>query len=186
MDALARDLAALLFFQLGELGEHLGLHARGLVEVVLDLDDHGAVALVLLHLFCLKLLVDVVKDGGHHFGVAGLLLVGVVDDGGARGWLVVLGVERGGRLHDGAESHLGRVAGLGLGGMGLEGGDQVRDALDEGVVDDSLVLVRLDLGLALLSLLVDLLLLCADKRLFVDIGVDFNVGVITELQRVLL
>jgi len=70
--------------------------------------------------------------------------------------------------------------------MGLEGGDQVRDALDEGVVDDSLVLVRLDLGLALLSLLVDLLLLCADKRLFVDIGVDFNVGVITELQRVLL
>lgn len=70
--------------------------------------------------------------------------------------------------------------------MGLEGGDQVRDALDEGVVDDSLVLVRLDLGLALLALLMDLLLLRADERLFVDIGVDFNVGVVAELQRVLL
>lgn len=70
--------------------------------------------------------------------------------------------------------------------MGLEGGDQVRDALDEGVVDDSLVLVRLDLGLALLALLMDLLLLRSDERLFVDIGVDFNIGVVAELQRVLL
>ena len=69
--------------------------------------------------------------------------------------------------------------------MGLERRDQVRDALDEGIVDDSLVLVRLDLGLALLALLVNLLLLRPDEGLFVDIGVNFNIGVIAELQRVL-
>ena len=69
--------------------------------------------------------------------------------------------------------------------MGLQRRDQVRDALDEGIVDDSLVLVRLDLGLAPLTLLVNLLLLRPDEGLFVDIGVNFDVGIIAELQRVL-
>jgi hypothetical protein len=39
--------------------------------------------------------------------------------------------------------------------------------------------------LALLALLVDLVLLRADEGSLVDVGVDFDVGVIAELQRIL-
>ena len=40
--------------------------------------------------------------------------------------------------------------------------------------------------LALRALLVDLVLLGSDEGSLVDIGVNFNVGVVAELQRVLL
>lgn len=38
---------------------------------------------------------------------------------------------------------------------------------------------------SLRSFLVDLVLLCTDKRPLVDVGVDFNIGVIAELQSIL-
>lgn len=69
--------------------------------------------------------------------------------------------------------------------MALEGVQQGRYALHEAIVDQALVLVDLDVELALLALLVNLILLGPDEGLFVDIGVDFDVGVIAELKRVL-
>lgn len=69
--------------------------------------------------------------------------------------------------------------------MRPERGQQRRNARQEAIVDDSLVLVRLDLELAVLALLVDLALLGADKGPLVDIGVNLNVRVVAELQRVL-
>ena len=39
--------------------------------------------------------------------------------------------------------------------------------------------------LALLTLLVDLALLCADERAFVDVGVDLDVGIIADFESVL-
>lgn len=79
----------------------------------------------------------------------------------ARGRLVVFGLAGG--LHDGLEGDLAGVSGLGLGGMGLKGVQEVGDALHQAIVDDALVLERLDLVLALQSLLVNLVLLCADE-----------------------
>jgi hypothetical protein len=69
--------------------------------------------------------------------------------------------------------------------MGLERLQEAADALGEAIVDLSFVLERLDLVPPLLALLVDLVLLGADKGPLVDIGVDFNVGVIAELEIVL-
>lgn len=70
--------------------------------------------------------------------------------------------------------------------MGLEGRKQARDARDEPIIDDALVLVLLDMELALLALLVDLVLLCADEGALVDVGVHFDVGVVRELEGVLI
>ncbi len=47
------------------------------------------------------------------------------------------------------------------------------------------MLVRLDLELSLLALHVNLVLLGSDEGSFVDVGMDFNIGVIAEFQRVL-
>lgn len=57
--------------------------------------------------------------------------------------------------------------------------------MNQGVVDLSLVFKGHDLVLALLSLHVDLVLLCPDEGPLVHVGVDFNVGVIAQLQSVL-
>ena len=69
--------------------------------------------------------------------------------------------------------------------VGSEGGEEGRDALQQAVVDDALVLEGFDVLFALLALLVDLVLLCADKGAFVDVGMDLDIGVIAELQVVL-
>ncbi|GJC91136.1 hypothetical protein ColLi_13974 [Colletotrichum liriopes] len=69
--------------------------------------------------------------------------------------------------------------------MGLEGVEQLGYALHQAIVDDALVLERLDLVLALKALLVDLVLLCSDEGPLIDVGVDFDVRVVAELQRVL-
>jgi hypothetical protein len=69
--------------------------------------------------------------------------------------------------------------------VGLERGQKRRDPFDQGVVDDSLVLKSLDIMLALLSLLVDLVLLGTDKGALVDIWVNLNIGIVAELQRIL-
>ncbi|GKT88388.1 hypothetical protein Ct61P_06238 [Colletotrichum tofieldiae] len=69
--------------------------------------------------------------------------------------------------------------------MGLEGVEQLGYALHQAIVDDALVLERLDLVLALKALLVDLVLLRSDEGSLIDVGVDFDVRVVAELQRVL-
>jgi len=69
--------------------------------------------------------------------------------------------------------------------MSLEGGKKGRDPLDQGIIDDSFVLVGLDLELALLALRMNLVLLGADEGSLVDIWMDLNIRVIAELQRIL-
>ena len=55
---------------------------------------------------------------------------------------------------------------------------EAADALGEAVIDLPFVLERLDLVPPLLAFLVDLVLFGTDKGPFVDVGVDFNIGVI--------
>jgi hypothetical protein len=69
--------------------------------------------------------------------------------------------------------------------MRPEGSQELRDALQEAVIDDALVLERLDFMFPLLTFLVNLVLLGSDEGSLVDVGVDLNVGVIAELQGVL-
>jgi hypothetical protein len=69
--------------------------------------------------------------------------------------------------------------------MGFQGVEEARDALDQRVVDDALVLEGLDLVLALLALGMDLVLLGADEGPLVDIGMDLDVRVIAELESIL-
>jgi hypothetical protein len=69
--------------------------------------------------------------------------------------------------------------------MCFEGGEKGGDALDQGVVDDALVLEGLDLVPALLAFGVNLVLLGADEGPLVDIGMDLDVRVVAELERVL-
>lgn len=70
--------------------------------------------------------------------------------------------------------------------LGLHGGDEQREALDESVVDDALVLVCLDLEFSLLSLHVHLALFGPDEGSFVDIGMDLDIRIVAEFQRILL
>ena len=69
--------------------------------------------------------------------------------------------------------------------MRLECCKQTVDAVEEAIVDDSLIFVCCDLVLTVLTLLVDLVLLCADERALVDVWMDFNVGVVAELESIL-
>lgn len=69
--------------------------------------------------------------------------------------------------------------------MGFQRRQQGGDPLDQGVIDDALILERLDLVLTLLPLEVDLVLFRADERALVDVGVDFDVGVVAQLEGVL-
>lgn len=69
--------------------------------------------------------------------------------------------------------------------MGLEGVQEGGDALDQGVVDLPLVLERRDLETPVVALLVDLRLLGSYEGALVDIGVDFDIRVIAQLQSVL-
>jgi hypothetical protein len=68
---------------------------------------------------------------------------------------------------------------------GLQRVEQVVYALDQTIVDNLLILEGLDLVFAIDTLLVDLVLLCADERTLVDIGVDFDIGIVRQLESVL-
>lgn len=70
--------------------------------------------------------------------------------------------------------------------MRLEGVDEARDALDERVVDLALVLELDDLLAAVVALLVNLCLLGADEGALVDVGMDFNIGIVRQLESVLV
>jgi hypothetical protein len=63
--------------------------------------------------------------------------------------------------------------------------EQAVDALGEAIVDDALILERLDLVAAVVALLMYLCLFRANEGLLVDVGVNFNVAVVRELQVVL-
>jgi hypothetical protein len=67
----------------------------------------------------------------------------------------------------------------------LERGEEAVDALGEAIVDDALVLERFDLVAAVIALLVYLRLFRANEGLLVDVGVNFNVTVVRELQIIL-
>jgi hypothetical protein len=68
---------------------------------------------------------------------------------------------------------------------GLQRVEQVVYALDQAIVDDLFILEGLDLVFAIDTLLVDLILLCADERTLVDIGVDLDIGIVRQLESVL-
>jgi hypothetical protein len=59
--------------------------------------------------------------------------------------------------------------------VGFQCNEQRRDALQETIVNDTLILVGFDFVFALVSLLVDLILLSSNKGSLVDIGVDFDI-----------
>ena len=69
--------------------------------------------------------------------------------------------------------------------MRLQCSEESINALEEPLVDDSLVLVCLDLVLALESLLMDLILFSSNERAFVNVGVDFDVGIVAQLESIL-
>lgn len=68
--------------------------------------------------------------------------------------------------------------------MVAEAGEEGVDADEEAVVDDAFVFEGGDFVFAFEAGLVDLVLLCADEGAFVDVGVDFDVGVVGELEGV--
>lgn len=68
--------------------------------------------------------------------------------------------------------------------MGAQAGEQTVDAGEEAIVDDAFIAEGGDFVLALEAGLVDLVLLGADEGAFVDVGVDFDVGVVGELEGV--
>ena len=70
--------------------------------------------------------------------------------------------------------------------MAFQGIEERIDPGEQAIVDNSLVFQGLDLVFALVSFLVNLRLLRADERTFVDVRVDFDIGVIAELKSILL
>ncbi len=70
--------------------------------------------------------------------------------------------------------------------MRFESGEKALNALEEAIVDYTLVFQCLDLQLAHLTLLMDLVLLCTDEGALVDVRVDFDVRVVAELESVLV
>jgi len=58
------------------------------------------------------------------------------------------------------------------------------DAFEETIVDYSLIFQGLDLMSSVVALLVDLILFRSDEGAFVDVRVDFDVGVVGELEGV--
>lgn len=102
------------------------------------------------------------------------------------GWRGIL-VRRASAFDEGLED-VTFEARLGLFGFLLERlqrVEQVVYAVDEAIVDDLLVLEGLDLVFAIDTLLVDLVLLCTNEGALVDIGMDFDVGIVRQLESVL-
>lgn len=102
------------------------------------------------------------------------------------GWRGIL-VRRAGALNEGLEdvTFEARLSLLGFLREGVQRVEQVVYAVDEAIVDDLFVLEGLDLVFAIDTLLVDLILLCADEGTLVDIGMDFDVGIVRQLESVL-
>jgi len=102
------------------------------------------------------------------------------------GWRGIL-VRRAGALDEGLEdvTFKARLSLFGLLFEGLQRVKQVVYALDQAIVDDLLVLEGLDLVFAIDTLLVDLILLCADEGALVDIGMNFDIGIVRQLESVL-
>jgi hypothetical protein len=67
-----------------------------------------------------------------------------------------------------------------------QGSDKGIDPFKKSIVNDPLVLVGFDFILPFKALLMDLILLCSDEGALVDVGVDFNVRVVTQLECVLV
>jgi hypothetical protein len=91
-------------------------------------------------------------------------------------------------LHHGLEYELVVVCAIAFSLLVLvrfEGSQEAVDALCKAVVDDALILERLDLVAALIALLVYLCLFGADEGLLVDVWVYFDVAIIGELESVL-
>jgi hypothetical protein len=86
-------------------------------------------------------------------------------------------------LYQRSEQQLIRVLRVGL--VGFEGGEEVVDAENEAIVYYALVLEGGDLVTPPVALLVDLGLFGADKGFLVDVGVDFDVRVVADFERVL-
>jgi hypothetical protein len=63
--------------------------------------------------------------------------------------------------------------------------EEAADPFEQAIVDNSLVLIGLDLVLTLESLLMDLVLLGSDKGTLVDVWVDFDVRVVAQFESVL-
>ena len=63
--------------------------------------------------------------------------------------------------------------------------EQVVYTVDQAIVDDLFVLEGLDLVFAIDTLLVDLVLLCTNERTLIDIGMDFDIGIVRQLESVL-
>ena len=185
VDVVACDVALVLCLELCQLREELLLEAVDARLVVGEAGDEG-VQTVALDLLLVHLLLHRVHQAGHHLRVAGLVLDVLVD--ALRGWrgavVAAVAADAAHDLHQALEDDLvGAVAVLGL--VALEGGEQLADALGEPVVDDALILERLDLVAAAFALGVDLVLLGADEGLLVDVGVHFDVAIVGELEGVL-
>lgn len=69
--------------------------------------------------------------------------------------------------------------------MRLQCSEESINAFEKPLVDDPLVLVCLDLVLALESLLMDLILFSSNERAFVNVGVDFDIGIVAQLESIL-
>jgi hypothetical protein len=67
----------------------------------------------------------------------------------------------------------------------FEGREQAVDALSEAIIDDALILERLDLVAAVIAFLVYLRLFGADEGLLVYVWVYFNVAIVRQLEIVL-
>ena len=63
--------------------------------------------------------------------------------------------------------------------------EKVVYTVDQAIVDDLFVLEGLDLVFAIDTLLVDLVLLCTNERTLIDIGMDFDIGIVRQLESVL-
>lgn len=178
MQLVACDLAPFLLLELGKLCKQLLLQSLHLVFVSLHALDVCVEKVVWLRLR--EFLLDLVHQRAHHLGILRLLRLLRVDALWRWRGLIFGGVA--GELHDGLEDEL-----IGRGRrifMLLEGFEKLVDAGEQSVIDYALIFQGLDLVAALLSLLMDLSLLGSNERTFVDVGVDLDVRVIGQFQRI--
>lgn len=179
---VACDVALVFCLELSQLCEELLLEAVDARLMLGEPPDEGIQA-VALNLLLVHLLLHRINQARHHLRVARLLLDVLVDALGRRRRAVfTAGATH--DLHKALEDELvGVVAILRL--VALQRGEQLPDALCESVVDDTLILERLDLVAAAVAVGVDLSLFGTDEGLFVDVGVHLDVAVVGELEGVL-
>lgn len=65
--------------------------------------------------------------------------------------------------------------------MGFERSEERIDPCKESVIDDAFVFESFYLMFSVIAFLMDLVLLCSDKRALVDIRVYFDIGIVTKL-----